>query len=198
MRMIYFREPPAEVLRRFRASQDTCDFTYTAIGATHTQAPAGFVVDRTRVKLGSGEDVFRVAQAALRRWDHFRLGWVEPWPESIPIQSGEVATIVIRQFGLWFLNACRIVYLVNEDGPIAKFGFCYGTLPGHLECGEERFQVEWHRADDSVWYDIVAFSKPNLLLARLGYPWVRRTQRRFARDSCAAMQRAVLSVAQVK
>ena len=40
--------------------------------------------------------------------------------------------------------------------------------------------VEWHQADNSVWYDLYAFSQPNQWLARLGYPVVRRLQKRFA------------------
>ena len=75
---------------------------------------------------------------------------------------------------LWWLNACRIVYVVDDSGPNFKFGFAYGTLPGHVESGEERFLIEWNRADNSVWYDILAFSRPNHVLTRLGYPFVRR------------------------
>ncbi len=62
---------------------------------------------------------------------------------------------------------------------------------------EERFLVEWRHAqdqsqdhrDDSVWYDILAFSKPNRWLARIGYPVARQFQKRFARDSKQAMVR---------
>ena len=99
--------------------------------------------------------------------------------------------MVARIFGVWWLNACRIVYAVSEEGPVNRFGFAYGTLPEHPESGEERFTVEWHQADDSVWYDILAFSRPHHVLARLGYPYVRRLQKRFARDSAAAMVRAI-------
>ena len=60
-----------------------------------------------------------------------------------------------------------------------------------MERGEERFRVEWHHADDSVWYDILAFSRPNQMVARVGYPIVRFLQKRFATDSKAAMCRAV-------
>ena len=74
-----------------------------------------------------------------------------------------------------------------------KFGFAYGTLPGHVESGEERFLIEWDRETDKVWYDILAFSRPNHFLTRLGYPLVRRTQKRFGRDSAASMFRAVNS-----
>ena len=76
---------------------------------------------------------------------------------------------------------------MDEEGPIVRFGFAYGTLPDHAEKGEERFSVEWHHEDNSVWYDILAFSRPNHPLARLGLPLTRRLQRRFARDSKRAM-----------
>jgi uncharacterized protein (UPF0548 family) len=74
---------------------------------------------------------------------------------------------------------------------MSRYGFAYGTLPGHVEAGEERFLVEWNKSDNRVWYDIVAFSRPRHVLARLGNFQVRRMQKRFARESAAAMVRAV-------
>jgi uncharacterized protein (UPF0548 family) len=64
-------------------------------------------------------------------------------------------------------------------------------LTEHAERGEERFSVEYHRADKSVWYDLYAFSQPNHFLAKLGYPLGRHLQKQFAMESKAAMQRAV-------
>ena len=57
--------------------------------------------------------------------------------------------------------------------------------------GEERFLVTWDRTTDRVMYEILAVSRPNYRLARLGRPYVRLLQARFRRDSCAAMIRAV-------
>ena len=191
--MLSLRKPSLESIRPFLAAQAKLPFTYSAVGATATTPPVGYVVDRTRIKLGEGEPVFQSAIAALRRWEQFRLGWVEAWSPDTPIQSGEVVAVMGRAIGLWWLNACRIVYVVDESGPIRKFGFAYGTLPGHVESGEERFLIEWHRGENSVWYDILAFSRPNHFLTRLGYPMVRRTQKRFGRDSSASMLKAVRS-----
>ena len=103
--------------------------------------------------------------------------------------------VLAHVLGLWSLNACRIVFTVDERGSDTRCGFAYGTLPDHVESGEERFTIEWHQADDSVWYDILAFSRPHHLLARLGYPLVRRLQKRFARDSAQAMMQAVRKTA---
>jgi uncharacterized protein (UPF0548 family) len=189
--MLSLRKPSADALRRFLAAQRELPFTYGAGGATAEVPPAGYVVDRTRIRLGEGEPVFRSAVAALRRWEQFRLGWVEAWPPDTPIRAGEVVAVMGRAVGVWWLNACRVVYVVDEAGPTPKFGFAYGTLPGHVESGEERFLVEWDRGDDVVWFDVLAFSRPHHVLTRLGYPVVRRLQRRFGRDSAAAMVRAV-------
>jgi uncharacterized protein (UPF0548 family) len=191
--MLSLRRPSDETTRRFLTVQARRDFSYPAVGAMAGSPPAGFVVDRTRVKLGEGEPVFRAADDALRRWRQFDLGWVEARPPETPIQTGEVVAIVARALGLWWLNACKIVYVIDESGPIRRFGLAYGTLPDHAARGEERFLVEWDQADNSVWYDILAFSRPNHLLTRLGRPIVRRTQKRFGRDSSAAMLRAVRS-----
>ena len=196
--MLSLRKPTAESIRPILEAQAKLPFSYAAVGATAKTPPAGYAVDHTRIKLGEGEPVFHAAKAALERWEQFRLGWVEAWSPDTPIQSGEVVAVMGRAIGLWWLNACRIVYVVDDSGPISKFGFAYGTLPGHVESGEERFLIEWDRDHNSVWYDILAFSRPNHFLTRLGYPVVRRTQKRFARDSAAAMPSDVGCMASVK
>jgi uncharacterized protein (UPF0548 family) len=75
--------------------------------------------------------------------------------------------------------------------PCGGAASAYGTLQNHVERGEERFSIEHRVEDDSVWYDILAFSIPQHPLARLGYPLSRAAQRRFARDSKSAMLYAI-------
>ncbi len=66
-----------------------------------------------------------------------------------------------------------------------------GTLPGHVERGEERFAVEWRTTDDSVWYEVFAFAHPAHPLAKVGRPFVRQSPSRFAADSLRDMAAAV-------
>jgi uncharacterized protein (UPF0548 family) len=188
--MIRLRKPSPAGIRAFLQTQAKLPFTYPAVGATAGTPPAGYNVDHARVRLGEGEAVFAAARAALARWEHFRLGWTEAFPSDTPLREGETVAVLARTMGLWWLNACRIVYVVERQRPTPAFGFAYGTLPAHAESGEERFLIE-HDPDGSVWYDILAFSRPRHLLARLGYPVARRLQARFRTDSAAAMQRAV-------
>ena len=105
---------------------------------------------------------------------------------------GESVAVVARAIGLVWINACQIIYVVDESGPISRFGFAYGTLPDHAAIGEERFLIEWNQEDNSVWFDILAFSKPRHFLVRLGYPVVRLTQKRFGRESTNAMLKSVM------
>ena len=57
-----------------------------------------------------------------------------------------------------------------------------------IEAGAERFLIEWDTVSSVVAYDILAYSRPRHLLAKLGYPLVRRLQKRFAEDSMRALK----------
>lgn len=82
------RKPSAESIRRFLSEQANLDFTYSAVGATASIPPAGYVIDHTPIKLGEGEAVFRSAKAAFQRWEQFKLGCVEAWSPKTPIEPG--------------------------------------------------------------------------------------------------------------
>jgi uncharacterized protein (UPF0548 family) len=182
------REPSGDAIRRFLSSQGNLPFSYREVGASRNGvAPPGYAVDRYRVKLGEGAEAYERATEALCGWKQFALDWARLLPPDAPIEIGTTVVVCARHYGFWSLNPARIVYLIEERGDVERFGFGYGTLPGHAERGEERFSVEWNRDDGSVHYDVFAFSRPRHLLARLGYPLARALQRRFARDSKRTM-----------
>ena len=178
-------------MRAFLARQRGLPFSYAHVGASRGEPPSRYVVDRHRARLGAGTAAFVAACEALRRWEMFNVGWVEVYPSDRQLAEGQEIAILAHVSGVWFLNACRVVYLVEESGPIERLGFAYGTLEDHAEQGEERFVVEWDHGDDVVSYEQSAFSRPNHPLVWAGYEFARRTQKRFARDAMAAMRRAV-------
>jgi uncharacterized protein (UPF0548 family) len=185
------REPAEAGIRAFVAAQSTLPLSYAEVGATREGVtPKGYAVDRYRVKLGEGEEVYRRAVEALRGWRQFDLGWASIVPRGAPLELGTTVAVLARHYGFWSLNSTRVVYLVKDTDRAERFGFAYGTLPGHGEKGEERFVVERDCESGSVHYDVLAFSRPNHPLAWLGYPFARALQRRFARDSKEAMVRA--------
>ncbi len=189
--MFLFTEPSADQVRRFIESHRHLPFSYPDVGATAGTIPVGYTVDRNRVKLGVGRNMFDCAVAALKNWNHFDLSWVQIVPEETTLAVGETVAVRVKHFGFWSLNACKVIYLVEEEEPIRKFGFAYGTLPGHAESGEERFTIEWHATDNAVWYDILAFSRPGSRLVKLGSPLARVLQKRFATDSKRRMAECV-------
>lgn len=190
--MFLLKQPDSEQISNFIAAQGQLEFTYPGVGATRvTEPPAGFQVDHNRVCLGQGRDLYETAKLALSDWQHYRFDWLTLHRPDEPPAPGQTVAALAHVLGLWVLNVCRVVYVAEETEPVHRFAFAYGTLPEHAETGEERFQVEWHPADDSVWYDLYAFSRPGQLLSKLAYPYVRHKQKQFARESLAAMQAAI-------
>jgi uncharacterized protein (UPF0548 family) len=167
-------------------------FSYPEVGASRDGAPPGYPVNYYRGRLGAGLETYMRAVEAIRGWKMYETGWTKLcWPEA-PITEGTVVGILSRHFGLWSLNACRIAYVIEEEGPLLqRYGFALGALPAHVERGEERFTVEWHRADDSVFYEVFSFARPAHPLAKAGSPFVRLIQRRFAAASMRSIAAAV-------
>jgi uncharacterized protein (UPF0548 family) len=185
--MFSLTRPKPPEIAAFRRVQAGLGLTYAKPGMTRSDPPPGFVDDHARVELGRGPQVWERARAAIRAWRMFDLGWVELFDAEAPIESGTTVAVLIRAMGLWSLNAARIVYVVDETD---RFGFAYGTLPDHAECGEERFLVE-RDAHGVVHYDLLAYSRPSRWPARLSRPYVRVLQERFGAGSLRAMTRAV-------
>ncbi len=188
--MWQFSPPTAVQLEKFRQQQAKLPFSYLAVGATQDAPPEHFDVDANAICLGQGNACFTAAAMAMRQWSMFPRPWTRIDPADAPITAGTTVVLVAHVFGVWWLNACRIVYTIHTTSPWPRFGFAYGTLPAHVEQGEERFLIE-QCADGSVWYRLDAFSRPHYWLTRLAYPLTRWQQRRFARLSLQSMVQAV-------
>ncbi len=121
-------------------------------------------------------------------WRQFDIPWLDfRGPDRV--ESDQVVATLLGVAGLWFVNPCRVIYTDArpEHGRVA---YAYGTLRGHAESGEERFGVSLDPVSQEVRYEIAAFSRPAIVLSRLGYPLARRIQKRFAMSSAQAMARA--------
>jgi uncharacterized protein (UPF0548 family) len=182
--MFRITEPSEQDAVDFVNGQRNLPFTYDEVGATNTTPPSDYNVDHNRIQIGTGEAVYKKGVEALKNWRQFDLGWVTVVPHGVRIETGATVAVKARAFGTWSLNASRVVYTIDED---RRFGFAYGTLPDHVERGEERFLIEW-QPDESVWYDIFAFSRPQHPLVKLSAPLARSLQKQFARDSLAKIR----------
>ncbi len=181
-------EPSDGQIEDFLARQKELPFSYNEVGASQTLIPSGYPINHRRAQLGSGADAFARAKDAIQSWTMYKLSWTRLYPSDAPVAVRGVVCVVVNHKFCWSINPCRIIYVLEENGEVEKFGFAFGTLPGHSEEGEERFTVEWNHADDSVWYELLSFARPHHILAKIGSPFVRLTQQRFAEDSQQAMR----------
>ena len=182
--MFFFSPPASARIRAFISEQQHLPHSYPEVGHTRREEQVpGYDNDLNFIELGTGDAVWEAAKTAIRQWRMFPAPWTFITPSDAPIQPGTTVAMSARVWGIWWLNSCRIVYTMDEPD---RFGFAYGTLPGHVERGEEIFMVE-RAADGTVRYVVKAFSRPHLWLARLAYPVARAHQRKFVRDSKAAM-----------
>lgn len=152
--------------------------TYPQVGATRGDLPAGYHHLDVSARIGTGRDRFERAADAVMRWGMQRGAGLRVQPSSDVV---EVDTVVLVRLG--FLRApCRVVYVV-DDADCRGFG--YGTLSGHPESGEESFMVRYDAAEDAVYAQARAFSRPAAWWARLGGPLTtavaRMTARRYLR-----------------
>ncbi len=166
--------------------------SYGPIGMAREKQVPGFSIEESTAAIGKGERDFAKAIDALVAWKHLDVGWIDIFPPGAPIEPGTTVALLASHFGLWSLNACRVVYGVEEStGVWTTFGFAYGTLPAHAECGEEIFQIIFDRRTGDVLYRVRSASRPRALLAKIGSAAVRRLQARFRRESSDALRRAI-------
>lgn len=187
-------EPTDERIEDFLARQKNLPFSYKEVGASKNIIPADYPINHRRVRLGVGAKTFARAREAMQNWTMYQLSWTRIYPADPPIAVGKVVCVVVNHGFCWSTNPCRIVYVLEEKGETEKFGFAFGTLPGHSEAGEERFTVERNQADDSVWFELLAFARPHDIFAKIGFPFVSFFQKKFAADAGRAMLKAVNKV----
>jgi len=185
--VLRLRSPSAAHLRRALEDAGTAQFSYPEVGATRTaDLPDGYRIDRYERSLGAADGRFERAVAALRSWQGHIGAGVRIYPTGAMVETGKPVLLVARTLGLWSVLPCRVVYTA-ESG--SWFTLAYGTLPGHLECGEVAMTVE--RAEDGeVVARIVSFSKTVDPLARAAGPLARRIQTRVTNGYLDALERA--------
>ena len=146
----------------------------------------GWFVDRCSATIGHGPDEFAAGRDALRRWQQFAPEWTMSMCPPAPIARGIVVAYAARVLGLWWSYGCRILEVIDEP---TRYGFVYGTVAGHAECGEERFLDEFD--GDDVVFSLFAMSRPGRWFSWPGLPIARRAQARFRSTATTSMREAV-------
>lgn len=148
--------------------------TYPEVGATRAALldgaalPDGYDHVRRHVRVKGG---FAAARAALARWEPQRGAGLRVRTDA---ERAGLGTRFATGLGLGSLRLwvpCEIVWEVDEA---ERYGFGFGTLDGHPECGEEAFLVSV--VDGAVWFDVLAFSRPARWWVRVGHVFARKLQ----------------------
>lgn len=184
--MFHLRAPDDDRIQRALRELAPVDFTYADVGITEADlasAPPGFRLDRYGTELGSGRAVFERAREALARIENYPRSFTRIVRAPGELEPGAMFATLASHWGFVSVHPCRVIYVVRAPD---RFAFGFGTLPGHAESGEERFQVTI--ADDVVRYDVQAFSRPHGFWSRLGAPIARLYQTRFQRETVETMR----------
>lgn len=149
-------------------------------------APDGYRHDRYELALGTGPEAWEKAVEGITRWAAHSGAGASVFPSDARLVEGETLLVVLSKGPISVVAPCRIVYVVDEP---TRFGFGYGTLPGHPEQGEEVFVVE-AAVDGAVTFKVTAFSRPRELVAKVGGPASRPIQRRVTERYLVGLRRS--------
>ncbi|NEA31682.1 DUF1990 domain-containing protein [Streptomyces sp. SID13031] len=160
-------------------------FSYDAVGSTqYDRTPPGYHRLDYRLRIGTGDEVFRRAGEALLTWRAHRAA-------GIPVQATDVPLVVgtnsLGRLGVGPIGLpvpCRVVWVVDEPD---RIGFAYGTLDGHPQAGEESLVVT--REPDGIYYTILAYSRAATWYTRLGGPVSRTAQKLVAKQYARTLAR---------
>ena len=145
----------------------------------------GYDRDKNQIYLGTGDAVWAAAKRAMEQWAMFPDGWAKIYYQNLIFKEGDIVVMCAHIFGIWWLNAARILYVLDDE---QNFGFAYGTLPNHVEKGEELFKISKDE-NDGIYYSLTAFSQPRYWALRWTYPLSRIFQKKFIQDSLSKMKK---------
>ena len=171
--MFLLHKPSKELLASVLAASEDAELTYKAVGATqHGEIPLGsYKHDHYSLTLGPASTFYRAAEG-LRHWKEHAGAGVAVIPDR-DVRVGTTHINMMEIFSFVVLAPVRVVYIIDEPD---RFGWAYGTLPGHPEEGEELFLVQ-RTAQGTVEFDITAFSRPAEVFARAVAPVTRIVQK---------------------
>lgn len=145
----------AERVRRLGSFSGVA-LTYPEHGATAGTMPPDASHLDVDVPIGRGDRVFARAADTILGWGMHRGAGLDVVATTPRAEVDAIALVTfVRGLPIGVSVPCRVLAVVDEPD---RRGFTYGTLPGHLESGEERFEVV-READGTIRLRIRAFSR---------------------------------------
>ena len=167
------RSSPAQLDRALAAAQ-RAPLTYGHPGSTlHPERFPDRTIRCVGLELVVGAGGLGRGAEGLRTWVPQRGLGARVHPTDSALEPGSVLLVVLPWGPGEVTVPNRIVEVVDEAD---RFGFAYGTLPGHLEQGEECFLVE-RVSEHSVRLSVRIDAVPGTPATRALAPVVRFLQR---------------------
>ncbi|MFI9583824.1 DUF1990 family protein [Streptomyces sp. NPDC052236] len=153
-------------------------FSYAEVGATRLgPLPDGYHHLHHTTRIGRGRAVFEAAGTAVTTWRMHRRSGAGLRADAVRAEPSARVEVSAGVGPMRLTAPCEVVWTAYEKD---RTGFAYGTLAGHPERGEESFVVDI-RDDGSVWFTVMAFSRPAAWYTRLAGPLVPVLQKAYAR-----------------
>ena len=181
---IALRRPSDDELIAIWEEQASLPITYKNAGMTRGGPHRGYRSHRESVSLGTG--TFDKALECLRNWGAQRGAGFGVYPER-PVAQGMAVLVYGRLGRLYTSVCCRVIYVVHDED---RYGFAYGTLPHHVERGEESFMISKDK-EGNVTFTVESCSRPAKAISWLGYPVSRAIQARITRRYLESLRTAV-------
>ena len=171
--MILIRPSNTRAMEALLNSISHLEPNYPEVGTSiKGTSPTGFRIHHYGIELSPKTEVFNRAVAGLHSWQAHRIPRVKIYPQAPPVRLGESLILELGPGVISMAAPCRIVHIIEEPN---RFGFAYGTLPGHPECGEESFVVS-QLTTGRVVFEVSGFSRPGSSMVRLSGPIARSIQ----------------------
>ncbi|GGI02588.1 DUF1990 family protein [Egicoccus halophilus] len=132
------------------------ELSYAEVGASRGKLPAGYRHVTRDALVGRGEDAFARVSQGLLSWEMHRRAGLTVDASTPHVTPDATVLLTVGVTGRGLTVPCRVVDVTDEP---RRRGFAYGTLPGHVETGEECFEVR-HDVDGDVRFRVTAFSRP--------------------------------------
>ena len=175
---------PEATVRALAGARITAPSELLAFDFDDASAPAPRGFDRLAESAPLHRSDLDTAGAEVLSWGVQLGSGMRVRASDVPLREGTVVVLGLGFGRVRLPIPCRVTRVIDEPH---RRGFVYATLPGHPECGVERFLVE--RRGDDVWVRIDALSRPGWFLTRIGAPVMRWAQRWMTRRYLRALAR---------
>jgi uncharacterized protein (UPF0548 family) len=180
----WLRRPNEQQLKSVLSAQSKFPVTCATFDMSdQAHAPRGFKETGGSVLLGHGQSVLDGAVQNIKHWRVHEHAGLNVTPHGTEVNESDDVMLLKKLLIGYVTVSCRVLSITQSRD---QWGFTYGTLPHHVERGEELFMVA-RASDGAVTFTVRAMSRPGHFLTKVGAPVARLIQRTATNNYLRAM-----------